>query len=85
MSPLSPAPVPVPGWVQWRVVPELLGPDDECRAARAAFAAVAPLGVLPDAPTPLQRMLHTRMVTSAFIAAVADRVSVPRPARGSGS
>ncbi len=85
MSPLSSAAVPSPLSVRWRVVPDLLGADDECRAARAAFASVSPRGVLPDAPTPLQRMLYTRMVTSAFIAAVSGRVSAPRPAHGSAS
>jgi hypothetical protein len=64
-------------WVRWRSVPSVLGPHDECRLAREAFAQVAPGGVLPEQPTPLQRMIYTRMVTSTFIAAMADRVALP--------
>jgi hypothetical protein len=60
---------------QWGSLPEARSPQDECRLAREAFARVAPGGTLPDEPTALQRMVYARMMTSTFIAAMADRVA----------
>jgi hypothetical protein len=71
--------------VQWIGAPVLRTAADECRRARLAWECVAPPnGRLPDNPTPLQLLLHTRMVTSNFIAAMGNRVGGATAAPDSG-
>lgn len=70
--------------VQWIGAPVLRTAEEECRRARLAWESVSPPdGHFPDHPTPLQLLLHTRMVTSNFIAAMANRVSGATAAPGS--
>jgi hypothetical protein len=48
--------------------PALRRAQNEAHLGTAAWSCVAPPdGQLPEYPTPLQRMLYTRMVTSEFI------------------
>jgi hypothetical protein len=48
--------------------PTLRSAQNEAHLGTVAWYCVAPIdGQLPERPTPLQRMLYTRMVTSEFI------------------
>jgi hypothetical protein len=46
----------------------ILSAQHESASSRAAWQSVAPPnGRLPDAATPLQRLIYTRMMTSEFV------------------
>jgi hypothetical protein len=62
--------------VLWIRAPVPRSAEEECICARLAWESIAPPdGQLPEDPTPLHLLLYTRMITSNFIAAMANRVT----------
>jgi hypothetical protein len=82
--------VNAPGWDDASNA-SLRSAQNEAHLAALAWYGVAPADeLLPECPTPLQRMVYTRMVTSQFIARMATfhdqrrrggAVSLPRDAK----
>jgi hypothetical protein len=66
--------------VRWIPAPEPRSAEEERCCARRAWETIAPAdGQLPDHPTPLHLLLYTRMITSNFIATMANRVTGATP------
>ncbi len=63
----------------WMYEPAVMRARQESWFAHLSWEKVAPPdGTLPADATPLQRLLHTRMVTSDFAYAVVVRVAMRR-------